>query len=76
MCVIHIVIGYSNILICNYVYNSYKILNNIYILLSIYYKYIIYIYVTTCICNNNINYTIIYNKKKKNEKHVYLYFII
>ena len=76
MCVIHIVIGYNNILICNYVYNSYKILNNIYILLSIYYKYIyIYIYVTTCICKNNINYKIIYNKKRK-MKNVYIYILL
>ena len=74
MCVNYIVIEYNNILICNYIYNSCKIVNIIYI----YNVFTInkYIYVITCICNNNINDTILYNKKKKNEKHIYLYFII
>ena len=53
------------------IYNSYKIINNI---LNILYINNIHIYVI--ICNNNINYTILYNKKKKNEVYMYyLYFI-
>ena len=53
------------------IYNSYKIINNI---LNILYIYNIHIYVI--ICNNNINYTILYNKKKKNEIYIYIYILL
>ena len=37
--------------------------------------YIYYIHIYVIICNSNVDYTILYDKEKKNV-HVYLYFVI